>query len=133
MNTNRQVVRLSILLAAFFLTSPSEATLSQSFQQAGNYGLEVHAIGGAAASTLDSIANGNFNISTQAALGTPVQAYLYAMDSNHPGTMSARFNAMPLLGGTFIGPYDSDSAFSTLYNFRWDVTPLIVPAVTSYS
>ena len=92
----------------------------------------MSAVGIAGAPGVSSAAAGTLNISTQASLGVPAQAYLYALDSNHPGTMTASFNGAPVPGGA-IGPYAFDSAFTTLYTWRWDVTSFITVGVTNYS
>jgi hypothetical protein len=115
------------------MVSGAQAALLQTYQQTGTYGLEMSAVGIAGAPAVSSATSSTLNISTQASLGIPAQAYLYALDTNHPGTMSASFNGIPLLAGTPISPYASDSAFTTLYTFRWDVTSLITVGTTNYS
>ncbi len=134
MSINRRVV--SAALAAFVscIAVPSHGALIQAFQQTGAYGLEVAAVGfGGAPVVMSGGPSGTLNVSAQAAFGTPVKAYLYAYDVNHPGTMSGSFNGTPLSGGLSIAPYASDAAFNTLYTWRWDVTQLMIPGVTSYS
>jgi hypothetical protein len=79
------------------------------------------------------LTEGTLNISTQASLGLPVRAYLYAMDTNHPGTVAGTFNGMALPGGLAgTGPYASDGGFATLYTWRWDVTGMLLGGVTNY-
>lgn len=130
---NRTSIRsISAVAAYLFLLSGAQGALIQTFQQSGTYGLEVAALGLSAAPALSSVTEGTLNISTPASLGLPVQAYLYALDTNHPGTMTASFNGAPVPGGA-VGPYASDSAFATLYTWRWDVTTLIVSGITNYS
>lgn len=130
----RMRLRALILISSiFFSLSSTAAVLTQAFQHTGTLGMEVAALGIAAGPAVSSVSEGTLNVSTQASLGTPVKAYLYAMDANHSGTMSATFNGVPVLGGTAIGPHASDSGFSTLYTFRWDVTGLMASGVSNYS
>jgi hypothetical protein len=120
------------IAASFLIVCTAQAALVQTYQQTGTFGLEMSAVGIAGAPGVSSAAAGTLNISTQASLGVPAQAYLYALDSNHPGAMTASFNGAPVPGGA-IGPYAFDSAFSTLYTWRWDVTSLITVGVTNYT
>ncbi len=108
------------------------ASLVQAYQGTGNYELEVAAVGFGAAPTVASTTN-TLNLSVLPGSATSVQAYLYAYDINQSGGMTASFNGTTLLGGTPIGPYASDSGFSTLYTYRWDVTSMIIPGTTNYS
>lgn len=134
MSISRRVVHAAIAAFLFLTAIPSHGALTQAFQQSGTYGLEVAAVGfGSGPFAMSGGPAGTLNISAQASFGAPVKAYLYAYDVNHPGTMTGTFNGTPLLGGANIAPYASDAAFNTLYTWRWDVTNLILPGVTSYS
>jgi hypothetical protein len=110
----------------------THAILLQAYQGTGNYGLEVAAVGFGAAPSVASTTN-TLNLSVFPGSATPVQAYLYAYDTNHTGGMTATFNNIPLMGGTPVVSYASDGGVSTLYTFRWDVTSLLMPGVTNYS
>ncbi len=121
------------LAGALLLSSAAQATLTKTFQQTGTLDIEVAALGFGTAPTASSVTEGTLNISAQASLGIPVQAYLYAMDTNHPGTLAGTFNGLSLPGGVIgIGPHATDAAFNTLYTWRWDVTGMIIPGVTNY-
>jgi hypothetical protein len=115
------------------LSTSANAALIQAFQGTGNYGLEVTALGFGGSSTNDSITNGTLNLASYSGSAMAVQAYLYAYDSNNPGTVTGSFNGQSLLGGTAIGPNGTAAGFATLYSYRWDVTNLMVPGVTNYS
>ncbi len=114
------------------LSTSANAALIQTFQGTGNYGLEVTALGFGGSSTNDSITNGTLNLASYPGSATAVQAYLYAYDSNNPGTVTGSFNGQSLLGGTSVGPNGTGVGFSTLYSYRWDVTSLMIPGVTNY-
>ena len=129
---NSILFRLIGGLILLLMVSGVQAAFIQTFQQTGTLGLEMSAVGIAGAPAVSSASSGTLNISTQASLGVPTQAYLYALDANHPGTMTASFNGAPVPGGP-IGPYASDSAFTMLYTWRWDVTTLMVNGTTNYS
>jgi len=115
-------------LCAVLVLSPAitKGALIQTYTGSGTLGLEVAAVG--MASTLT--ASGTLNLATFS--GTPTQAYLYAVDVNFVGPlgMGATFNGNLLVSA---GVYASDTAFQTLQTFRWDVTSLMIPGVTSYS
>lgn len=125
-------VTAAAMLAALFAAGPAAAALVQSFTGTGTYGLEMDAEGIAAGPAVSSMPGSTLDISVQASAGTPVQAYLYAMDVNHNGGMTATFNGQPVPGGA-VEPYAVDSGFQALMTFRWDVTTMMMPGITNYS
>lgn len=125
-------VAMTVTVCALVMPYAVNASLVQSYVGTGNLGVEVVAVGFGGAPTVMSFTN-TLNLVNMPVTATPVRAYLYALDTNHPGTMTANFNGVPLLGGTATGPYAQDAAFNTLYTFRWDVTALIAAGVSNYS
>jgi hypothetical protein len=106
--------------------APVNAELATSFQQTGNLGMEVTGAGGG--NTL--ITGGTFTLSNLPATATIVRASLYASQVENEVAQDAKFAGVDL--GS-VGPYASDADVLNFYTYRWDVTPLVVPGVNSYT
>lgn len=123
---NARALCTLLTLCVLLISLTAEAALNApAFQQTGYFAIEVAADGPGAAPNL----TGTLNLAQLPGSAVPVKAFLYAMDTNHPGGVSGTFNNNPL---PQVPSYATDSAFNTLYTFRWDVTNLILPGVTSY-
>ena len=107
--------------------SQVHATLIQAFQTSGTVAVETTAAGlSAAPSQL-----GALSLSALPVGAVINQAYFYAVDINHGGTLSGTFAGAPLLA---TPAYMADAGgLTNLETFRWDVTPFLVPGVTNYS
>jgi len=115
------------ILLGLVLASPSaDAAMSTAFQQTGNLALEV----AGAAGGISTVASGTLSLSRLPATATVVKASLYASQVNNGVSLQAQF-AGTNLGA--VGPAASDSAAQILYNYRWDVTSLLVPGTLDYS
>ena len=113
-----------LLTIALLVPRPSMATFLQTYQATGNLQLVV---GGAASLGLPAM--GTITLGS-APLGIIKKAYLYATQTNNTLGMSATFGGAPLL---MAAPYDTEALLITISTYRWDVTAMIIPGVTSYS
>ena len=112
---------LAILLGA----ASAHAALSQSFQQVGHLGLEVAAAPGGNL----LISSGTLTLSTLPATAHVVHATLYTGQVNNDTGLDAIF------AGTNLGsvpPAAFDGLSFRNYEYRWDVTSLVVPGVNTY-
>jgi hypothetical protein len=119
------------LIHAFFLglvlaSSSAFAEMATSFQQTGNLALEVAGTAG----QNSTVASGTLSLSRLPATATVVKASLYASQVNNGLGLRARFAGIDL--GS-VAPAASDSGAQVLYNYRWDVTSLVVPGTLDYS
>lgn len=125
--TFRRTASLVVSCALILTTShDASATISQSFQQTGQLGLEVDA----AAGGNNFMASGSLSLSNVPAV--PVKAYFYATDWQSGGAqMTGNFNGFPLAGAIIT----SDTTLPGIsYTHRWDVTGAIAgPGTFNYS
>jgi hypothetical protein len=117
------VLLVSLLSIAVFTLSPGIAGFTQTYQATGNLHLEVTGAAGLGLPAIGTVTLPN------APLGTIMQAYFYATQTNNTLGLSATFNSAPL--GT-TSPYASEALLMTLSTYRWDVTPNIIPGVANY-
>jgi hypothetical protein len=120
------IIVRALAISALVLTPPVQSALISSFQQTGTLDIDVTAVGLGSA----PVQMGNLTLGNLPPTSLPVQGFLYAMDTNHPGQMSASFNGTPLGA---VAPYATDSAFNTLYTFRWDVTAFLGPGINNHT
>lgn len=111
-------------LATLAATSPppARASLTQTFQQSGNLGLEVMAVAGGNLSTV----TGSFTPTLVPGSASIVKATLYASQNGNSSGMNATFNGASL---GIVGPSASDPGMLTLYTYQWDVTLFTAPPI----
>jgi len=122
---SRSYFLVLVLLPSIVLLAPcaSLAGFVQSYQATGNLYLEV-----AGAAGLGLPASGTFSFATMPQ-GTIKKAYFYANQTNNTLGLTATFNGNPL---PLAGPYANEALLTTITTYRWDVTTLIIPGVSSY-
>jgi hypothetical protein len=112
--------------AAGLLFAPrASAGFNQVYQATGTLGLEV-----TGAANLNPGMSATLTLSSST-LGAVIQrAYLYATQVNNTSGMSGTFAGQPLMA---VGPHAGDAQIITLSTYRWDVTNMIIPGVSSYN
>lgn len=129
---NRLTAAAVAALASFaVLTTTAPGATVPGYQATGTLGMEVTGVGWTTGLGAVSSLSSTFNV-TQIPFGAVVQkAFVYSADWNNGGaTLDLKLPSSPYLPGS---PINSDSAFATLYGYRWDVTPYIMNTPLSYS
>ena len=117
-----RLLALALLLPA----TQASAALNSTFQQTGNLGIEIVA----AAGGNTPITSGTLMVNSIPIGAIIVRATLHASEVNNPFGLNATFN------GTSVSPTGSpvsDGAFITMYEYCWDVKPLITAGPGSYN
>jgi Protein of unknown function (DUF3344) len=118
----------SLSLLALLVSEVSGGTL-QSYQATGTLGLEVAGYSNPAGAL--PFFGGTLSLSQIPAGAIVQKAFVYAGDWNNAGAaldLSFNFSA-PITSG----PMNTDGGLSTLYGYRWDVTPLVLGAPAAYT
>jgi hypothetical protein len=111
-------------LSALVFPGAARAGFLPQLQLTGNLHLEV-----TGAASLAPLGTGTLTLAT-APQGIVQKAYLYATQTSNTAGMAGTFGGLPLAG---VGPAASDMQLVTISTYRWDVTTMIIPGVTSYS
>ncbi len=117
---------ITLVLTGLLIPTVASGALGQSYQQTGNIGLEMT---GDAVGTGPSL-TGTLTVSPSV-VGPVQKAFLYTNDWNAFGNLDLTFGGVPV--GNAL-PFASDTALSTLYAYRWDVTAQVGgPGVYNYA
>lgn len=114
----------------FLLAAAAHGGTLPGYSATGQLGLEVTGVSSNPIGPMSSL-SGTLSVNQLPAGAIIQKAFVYAGDWNNSGaTLDLKFGTSPNLAGN---PINSDAAFSTLYGYRWDVTPYVINANMSYS
>jgi hypothetical protein len=123
----RRLLVWGSVAAGMSAADPAAAGFSQVYQATGHLGLEI-----TGAASLNPPGTGSVTLSSST-LGAVIQkAYFYTTQVNNTLGMQGTFGGAPLQPAV-AGPHASDAQLITLSTYRWDVTPVIVPGLNTYS